>query len=205
MRPLTFEEIQADNLKMRGFICERIPADETTRVVLADGAEGGPAWADLTPIWDDGYGWDLLLETDHAEWADLRGVYQHFRRQEMTIWEWREMIGHGLPRAGSDDLTPTRTTPSWDADLGRLRVGDLLIKVFTEAAENQRRVLAAFQEEGFRHRIDDPTCRKPGEPDWKRQRRRRDTIAALNDDHVHAGVIYFRGDGTGDGIIWDWC
>jgi hypothetical protein len=100
---------------------------------------------------------------------------------------------------------PKKAKPAFDADLGRLWVGDLLIKEFKEAAENQRLVLKSFQELDFRQRIDDPLCKKPGEPTWKRQRRRRDTIAALNDDHVTPGIISFRADGTGDGIIWDWC
>jgi hypothetical protein len=39
-----------------------------------------------------------------------------------------------------------KAKPSWDADLGKLWVGDVLIKAFTEAAENQRRVLDVFQE-----------------------------------------------------------
>jgi hypothetical protein len=207
MRPLTFEEYKADNRKMVRYICEHLPADED-RIILADGPEGGPVWADLTPIWDDEYGWDLLMETNLPEWVDLRVIYQHFRSQEMTNWEWLEGIAlrsQALPGTGSDDHTPATTKPYWDADLGRLWVGDLLIKQYTEAAENQRRVLDAFQEMGFRQRIDDPTIRRPSEPVWSRRRRRRDTIAGLNDDHVNPGIIYFRGDGTGDGIIWDWC
>lgn len=204
MRPLTFEEIQADNRKMRSFICEHLSADGT-RIVLADGPEGGPAWADLTPIWNGAYGWDLLLETNEPLWVDVSRVYEHFRRQDMTIREWRKAISRELSRPEADDHTPGRAKPFWDADLGRLWVGDLLIKAYTEAAENQRRVLDAFQEEDFRHRIDDPTCRRTSEPNRSRRRRRRDTIAGLNDDHVNPGIIYFRGDGTGDSIIWDWC
>jgi hypothetical protein len=98
-----------------------------------------------------------------------------------------------------------KANPFFDADLGRLWVGDLLVKEFKEPAENQRLVLKSFQELAFRQRIDDPLCKKPGEPNSKRQRRRRDTIAGLNDDHINPGIIYFRADGTGDGIIWDWC
>jgi hypothetical protein len=204
MRPLTFEEIQFDNRKMRASICEHLPADGT-RLILADGPEGGPAWADLTPLWDDEFGWDLLLETNEPEWVDLREVYQHFRRQDMTIKEWRDALSHESHTIDSGARTPPRTKPHWDADLGRLWVGDLLVKEFKEAAENQRRVLEAFQEEDWRHRIDDPTYHRAGEPNRRRQRRRRDTITGLNDAHINPGVIYFRGDGTGDGIIWDWC
>jgi hypothetical protein len=214
---MTFDEIQADNSKMRSFVCEHLPADGT-RIVLADGPEGGPSWADLMPIWDGQYGWGLLLETNDPEWVDLWEVYRHLRRQDMTLREWREEVSRELRRSGTfadpdargqsraaSTATPARPMPFWDADLGRLWVGDVLIKQFTEAAENQRLVLKSFQELDWRHRIDDPLCRKPGEPTRKRQRRRRDTIAGLNDDHITPGVIRFRADGSGDGIIWDWC
>jgi hypothetical protein len=79
---LTIDQILADNARMEQYICERIPPD-TTRIDLGCGA-----WADLTPSWDDRFGWSLLLETDEPEWVDLRAVYQHFRRREMTWWEW---------------------------------------------------------------------------------------------------------------------
>lgn len=204
MRPMTFEEIQADNRKMRRFICERIWPNGT-RVTLADGPEGGPVLAELTPLWDDDYGWDLVLETNDPEGVDLREVCRNFRRQEMTIREWREETIREAREVESTGPKAIRTRPNWDADLGKLWVGTLVVKAFTEAAENQRLVLAAFQEQEFRHRIDDPLSRKPGEPKRKRQRRRRDTIAGLNDDHIYPGVVYFRADGTGDGIVWDWC
>jgi hypothetical protein len=85
---LTIEQILADNAKMEQYICERIPP-ATTRIDLGRGA-----WADLTPFWDDRFGWSLLLETDEPEWVDLSEVYQHFRREEMTSREWwREFEG----------------------------------------------------------------------------------------------------------------
>jgi hypothetical protein len=85
---LTLDQILADNASMERFICERIPP-ETTRIDLGSGA-----WADLTPFWDDRFGWSLLLETDEPEWVDLQEVYQHFRRREMTFREWwREFEG----------------------------------------------------------------------------------------------------------------
>jgi hypothetical protein len=69
MRPLTVEEIQADNRRMRRFVCGHLPA-EGARIVLADGPEGGPAWADLTPIWDDDYAWDGCSKpTSRSGWT----------------------------------------------------------------------------------------------------------------------------------------
>ena len=84
-------EIISDNRKMKRFICERIP-EEGIRIVIADGAEGGPAWADLTPIWDEGGGCDLMLDSNEPEWVRLREVFDHFRLQEITWREWRTTL-----------------------------------------------------------------------------------------------------------------
>jgi hypothetical protein len=90
---LSIEQIIADNAKMERFICERIPA-EGVKIDLGNGAS-----ADLFPFWDDRFGWTLLLETDEPEWVDLRVVYDHFRRQEMTTREWMEQIESEMARA----------------------------------------------------------------------------------------------------------
>jgi hypothetical protein len=105
---MTVDQILADDRKMRRFICERIPPI-TTRVVVADGGEG-PAWVDLTPLWDDEGDCDLVIEANEPDAFRLRAVYEHFRRQEMTGWEWeRELAGEmnrwklcGLERVMAD-------------------------------------------------------------------------------------------------------
>src|SRR6516225_4506034 len=78
----TTDQIMADNARMEKFICERIP-DDGTRIDLGNGA-----WADLTPFWDERFGWSLLLETNEPEWVGLWEVYQYFRSKEMTSREW---------------------------------------------------------------------------------------------------------------------
>jgi hypothetical protein len=83
---LSYEQVHADKARMEQFICERIP-DDGIRIDLGCGAR-----AELMPCWDDRFGWTLLLETDEPEWVDLREVYRHFRRREMTCWEWRTEI-----------------------------------------------------------------------------------------------------------------
>ena len=47
------EQWLADKEIMTTHICERIPVDGI-RIILADGPEDGPVWADLLPIWDQG-------------------------------------------------------------------------------------------------------------------------------------------------------
>ena len=88
-------------------------------------------------------------------------------------------------------------SPIWDRDRRELRLGNLLVKQFKWPAENQERVLNAFQEEGWPQRIDDPIM-----PDPKicPKRRLHDTLKCLNRKQVNE-VIKFRGDGTGKGVL----
>jgi hypothetical protein len=89
---LSYEQIKADKARMEQFTCERIPS-AGTRIDF-----GAGAWADLMPFWDDRFGWELLLETDEPEWVDLKEVYEHLRRREMTSREWRAELEGELAR-----------------------------------------------------------------------------------------------------------
>lgn len=92
MRPI-LEQVLADNARMQSYVCERIPGDGI-RIDLGSGA-----WADLTPCWDDRFGWSLLIETGEPEWVDLREVYRHFRRREITRREWWAEIEGEMARS----------------------------------------------------------------------------------------------------------
>ena len=51
------EQVIADKARMEQFICQRIPAERTTRIELAQAV-----WADLFATWDDYIvGWDLQI------------------------------------------------------------------------------------------------------------------------------------------------
>jgi hypothetical protein len=95
-----------------------------------------------------------------------------------------------------------RPNPTWDRELRELRVGELVIKRFRQPAQNQVTVLASFQELCWPRRIDDPLT---GDGEVEPKRRLRDTVFALNRNHVAAKVLGFEADGTGAGIIWKWC
>jgi hypothetical protein len=95
-----------------------------------------------------------------------------------------------------------RPNPTWDPDLRELRVGRLVIKRFRQPARNQVTVLASFQELLWPRRIDDPLT---GNSEVEPKRRLRDTVFALNQNHVVAKVLVFEADGTGTGIIWQRC
>jgi hypothetical protein len=92
------------------------------------------------------------------------------------------------------------STPQWDAKYRALRVGQCVIKEYRVPSPNQEAVLAAFQEEGWPHRIDDPLSPLG---DVEPKCRLHDTIKRLNRHHKDR-LIRFRGDGTGEGVCWEY-
>src|SRR5215831_17467394 len=97
------------------------------------------------------------------------------------------------------NTTSRRPKPTWDSDLRELRVGKFVVKRFRQPSRNQVTVLASFQELGWPRRIDDPLT---GNPDCEPKRRLRDTVFALNRNHLTPNVLVFEADGTGTGILW---
>ena len=90
-------------------------------------------------------------------------------------------------------------TPHWDAEARELRIGGRLVKRFKWKAANQETLLAAFEEEGWRRRIDDPL---PPVPGLLSTTRLSDAIKRLN-GHQKNALIRFCGDGTGEGVTWE--
>jgi len=88
--------------------------------------------------------------------------------------------------------------PRWDRARQELRVGHVIVKQFKVPAVNQERILAAFEEEGWPVRLDDPL---PPQADQDPKRRLHDTINALNRNQK-CPLIRFMGDGSGQGIRW---
>ena len=89
--------------------------------------------------------------------------------------------------------------PRWDRDRHELRFGDAVIKQFKLPAVNQEAILAAFQEESWPPRIDDPL---PPQNEKDPKRRLHDTITALNRNQKKR-LIRFLGDGSGQGVRWE--
>ena len=104
-----------------------------------------------------------------------------------------------LPTPHSPLTTSSPLTPHYDNQRHQLRLNGHLVKEFKAPAINQELVLAAFQEEGWPPRIDDPL---PPAPEQDPKRRLHDTNKCLNRHHKHA-AIHFRGDGTGEGVVWE--
>jgi hypothetical protein len=88
--------------------------------------------------------------------------------------------------------------PDWDAVRRELWLGDVLVKRFRQPARNQEAILAAFQEEGWPARIDDPLS---GGDNVDSHDRLHDAVRRLNQQKVR--LIEFRSDGLGKGILWD--
>jgi hypothetical protein len=87
--------------------------------------------------------------------------------------------------------------PFWDSERRELRVGDIVAKRFRQPARNQEIVLAAFQEEGWPPRIDNPL---PGNGDTSEQDRLHDAVRRLNQQANR--MIRFECDGRSEGIVW---
>lgn len=90
--------------------------------------------------------------------------------------------------------------PTWIESVRELRAGQVLLKRFRTKAPTQEVVLAAFEEDGWPQRIDDPLAPQPFS-DCKH--RLRATIQSLNRFHEEP-MIRFRADGSGEGIVWEW-
>jgi hypothetical protein len=99
-----------------------------------------------------------------------------------------------IAAAGISDPRPT-----WDRDRQQLRLGNVIIKQFKVPAANQEAVLAAFEEESWPVRIDDPLSPRP---DQDSKRRLHDTINSLNRNQKRP-LIRFVGDGSGEGVRWE--
>jgi len=101
--------------------------------------------------------------------------------------------------AGAAGQTINDLLPRWDQERRTLYVGGYVVKQFREPAPNQEAVLAAFHQEGWTHRIDDPL---PPSADQDPKYRLHHTIQRLN-NHQKNHLIRFRGDGTGQGVYWE--
>lgn len=103
-------------------------------------------------------------------------------------------------RTESQSVAPpgNRPIPSWCSDRRELVLAGRLVKRFRVPSPNQEAVLAAFQEEAWPIRIDDPL---PFHCDIVPKRRLQDTIKSLNRNQKSA-FIRFQGDGSGEGVIW---
>jgi hypothetical protein len=106
----------------------------------------------------------------------------------------------GFPKSDGNhqlaNVFEVSTTPTWDRACRELRFGKTVVKPFRQPAKNQETILAAFQEDGWPSRIDDPLT---GD-DRDAQDRLRGAVKKLNRQAVF--LIHFLSDGMGQGVLW---
>jgi hypothetical protein len=89
--------------------------------------------------------------------------------------------------------------PRWDANVRELWLGKSLVKRFTEPAQNQELVVAAFEAAGWPRRLPDPL---PDDGEIEPRQRLHDTVRRLNRAQRNP-LIRFSRDGSGHGLRWD--
>ena len=89
--------------------------------------------------------------------------------------------------------------PHWDGTRQELWLGKYLVKRFKLPAPNQEVILAAFEEENWPVRIQDPL---PPQRNQDPKRRLHDTINGLN-RHQRNPLMRFCGDGSRRGVRWE--
>jgi hypothetical protein len=93
----------------------------------------------------------------------------------------------------------TAHVPLWDHDGRILRVDGYIVKQFKAPSPSQEAILMAFEEEGWPAAIDDPL---PPHHAQDAKRRLRSAIQSLNANQ-QTSLLHFRGDGTGQRILWE--
>jgi hypothetical protein len=88
----------------------------------------------------------------------------------------------------------------YDRELRELWAQGELVKRFTQPAPDQHAILSTFEESGWPRHIDDPLPHKRGRQ--AANLRLRDAIKRLN-RHQQRSLLQFRGDGTGEGLRWE--
>ena len=98
------------------------------------------------------------------------------------------------------DLTRPDHFPKWDRSRQELLVGKIVVKRFRVPAPSQEVILAAFEEESWPARIDDPL---PPRGDQCPKRRLQETIKSLNRNQRYP-LLRFLGDGNARGVLWEY-
>jgi hypothetical protein len=119
---------------------------------------------------------------------------EYARAAGLAVHNGRSDTGNGVRPAPTAPLGPF-----WEKDRRALWFGPHLVKQFKVPAPNQELILAAFDEEKWPSRIDDPLFM---DPDIEPKRRLHDTINSLNRNQKIA-LLRFQGDGTGKAICWN--
>ena len=148
--------------------------------------------------WMIGKDWIRVRQVLESENISLATALR--KDSQFVISEQGREIACELSRSNFGDSSEphAQNTPDWDFERRELLFQGKLIKRFRWPAPNQETILSVFSEEGWPVKITDPL---PQSSDVDPKRRLGDTIKCLNRNQA-CSLIRFRGDGTGEGIIW---
>ena len=96
---------------------------------------------------------------------------------------------------------PKPLAPKWDRDRQELRVGSIVVKRFTIPAAGQAAILAAFEEQNWPSRIDNPLVSLAESSSCPRLQ---EVIDGLNRNKKQP-LIRFCLDGSGNAVSWELC
>jgi hypothetical protein len=99
----------------------------------------------------------------------------------------------------ANGTTHVAVKPSWNPTRRELSLNGTVVKRFRVPAPNQELILSAFEEEGWPDHIDDPL---PVSDDIDPPTRLHDAINRLNGCQTPR-LLRFSGNGTGDGVRWE--
>jgi hypothetical protein len=160
----------------------------------------------LTPQEKQVIGWETLhdngLPIDAAK-AILFAVARHrgtsLERAVIELAHNLDLLASGsykvLRRSISEPVDERiDDLPVWDASAGKLSLGGAVIRPVAQRAKNVRKILNAFQEDQWKHHIDNPL------PGGAKSRTLRETVRTLNERL--SGIEFFC-DGRAKGIRWE--
>jgi hypothetical protein len=128
-----------------------------------------------------------------AQTSQTKAQYITLRLQKSSP---KSSIPLALP--GEDKPILEDMRPIWYPHKRELQFRGLPVKIFRSTAPNQERILAAFQEERWSRRVDEPL---PPQIEQDSRERLRSAIKQLNRNQDN-NLLRFCGDGSGRGILW---
>jgi hypothetical protein len=102
------------------------------------------------------------------------------------------------PRDQSSSIDALKK-PCWNRGRRELCLHGMLVKRYRVPARNQQLILAAFEDDGWPERIDDPL---PVSRDIDPRTRLHDAVNRLNSCQINR-LLRFRGNGAGTGVSWE--
>ncbi|HEY7157590.1 MAG TPA: hypothetical protein VH575_26780 [Gemmataceae bacterium] len=106
---------------------------------------------------------------------------------------------NGRVTTNGEALNIRRRRPCYDERLRELRIGEVVVKCFTQKSDGQEIILMAFQEEGWPQVLDDPLTGKEEQDPQQRLRRAVDNL----NRRQRVPLLHFGVRGQGTAVIWE--